>query len=66
MKTLIYLFIVLFVSVDARLFEGQCRERPTTVKFPFFYESYLGVWYEVGHREYILSYLLFFETLSLD
>ena len=53
MKTLIYLFIVLFVSIDARLFEGQCPHRPTPVEFPFYYELYLGIWYEVGYLEYV-------------
>lgn len=48
MKTLNYLLIVLLVTIDARLFEGQCRHRPVPVVFPFNYNLYLGVWYEVS------------------
>lgn len=47
MKTLIFLFIVLFAIIDARLFEGQCRDLPAPIVSPFDYKLYLGIWYEV-------------------
>lgn len=48
MKILILLFAVLFVAIDARLFEGQCRDRPAPIVCPFNYKLYLGIWYEVS------------------
>lgn len=47
MKALIYLFFLMFVTINGRLFEGQCRNIPAPVVFPFNYKWYLGTWYEV-------------------
>ncbi len=51
MKILIFLLIVIFARIDARLFEGQCRERPAPIVSPFNFKLYLGEWYEVGSRK---------------
>lgn len=51
MKIIIFLFIALVIRADARLFEGQCRDRPAPVISPFNYKLYLGEWYEVGNAE---------------
>lgn len=61
MKIIIFLFVVLFVTINyARVFEGQCRGRPVPVVRPFNYKLYLGAWYEVGNQGlYILNERLF-------
>lgn len=50
MKIFIFLFVAVFTSIDARLFEGQCREQIAPVVSPFDYKRYLGEWYEVCNQ----------------
>lgn len=46
--TFLSIFLIFFASPsDSRLFEGQCRERPTPVVNSFTLDRYLGVWYEI-------------------
>lgn len=48
MKFFIYLLLFVFVSVSqSRLFEGQCRPRPSPIVTSFDFNAYLGVWYEL-------------------
>lgn len=50
MKTIIFLVVVIFVGIEARLFQGQCRKSPAPVITSFNYELYMGDWFEVGTR----------------
>lgn len=47
MQKIIYLFVIFFLRIDARLFKGQCRNRPVQVVNPFRSDAYFGIWYEV-------------------
>lgn len=51
MKSIFFLFVIIFVKIDARNFKGQCRKRPAPVVEPFCFERYMGKWYEVRNRK---------------
>ncbi|KAJ6635197.1 Apolipoprotein D [Pseudolycoriella hygida] len=47
MKVIFFLFVIVFVKIDARVFVGKCRKIPAPVVEHFEFKNYMGVWYEI-------------------